>query len=69
MAKVGEHTARNLVLVLREIVFHGRADRKAFTLCNRSEVLRNRLQDFLVNGCGVSQRPRIFGYVEERRIG
>ncbi len=68
-AQVRKHAAGHLVLVLRVVVFHRRADGEAFALGDGGEMARYRLQDFFVDIGFVTQRAGVFGDVEQRRIG
>ncbi len=56
------------MLVLRIVVFHRRADRKAFALGDVQEMVRHRFENLLVDESLVAQGAEIFRDVEQRRV-
>src|SRR5512145_2456123 len=56
------------MLILRVVVLYRLADREPFALGDVGEVVRHRLEHFLVDQCLVAERPKISRDVEQRRV-
>ncbi len=67
-AQIGNHAAGHLVLILRVVVFHRRADGKAFALGDVGEMVGHRFEQFFVDQRFVAEGAEILGDIEERRI-
>src|ERR1039458_2619595 len=66
--EVRNYPARNLMNVLRVVVFKGSADWQFFLFCDRCELLFDRSEHRFIDSGRISQKPSVPGHAENGRL-
>src|SRR3989304_10046260 len=69
MLQVRYDASRYLVDILEFVILKGGTDWKAFSLCDKGEMLRHGLKNMLIDRTVVAEHAKIFCDVEDGRLG